>query len=108
MKKIIAFALLVAAVGATAGVRYIGNDEPEYIQSAETRVGSYLTSDYGRVACNSKKVDDQRWELDCLHQARGKVFQFAVYPSEKPPMVFRVRFISKRLMMKQNRAPNRV
>lgn len=55
MKKIIAFALLVAAVGATAGVRYIGNDEPEYIQSAETRVGSYLTSDYGRVACNSKK-----------------------------------------------------
>lgn len=108
MKKIIAFALLVAAVGATAGVRYIGNDEPEYIQSAETRVGSYLTSDYGRVACNSKQVDDQRWELDCLHQARGKVFQFAVYPSEKAPMVFRVRFISKRLMMKQNRAPNRV
>ena len=85
MKKIIAFALLVAAVGATAGVRYIGNDEPEYIQSTETRVGSCLTSDYGRVACNSKQVDDQRWELDCLHQARGKVFQFAVYPSEKAP-----------------------
>ncbi|EMN1408166.1 hypothetical protein ACS6K7_03470 [Enterobacter chuandaensis] len=85
MKKIIALALLVAAVGATAGFRYIENGEPEYIQSAETRVGSYLTSDYGRVACNSKKVNEQRWELDCTHQARGKTFQFAVYPSEKAP-----------------------
>ena len=85
MKKMIALALLVVAVGAGAGIYSISNDEPEYIQSAETRVGSYLTSDYGRVACNSKQVDDQRWELDCLHQARGKVFQFAVYPSEKAP-----------------------
>ena len=85
MKKIIALALLAVAIGAVVGIRYAANDEPEYIQSAEIRVGSYLTSDYGRVACNSKKVDDQRWELDCLHQARGKVFQFAVYPSEKAP-----------------------
>ena len=85
MKKIIVLSLLgvVVAVGAAASI--YSNEEPEYIQSAETRVGSYLTSDYGRVACNSKKVDDQRWELDCLHQARGKVFQFAVYPSEKAP-----------------------
>ncbi|MGX5107544.1 hypothetical protein ACWKYD_01910 [Enterobacter cloacae] len=85
MKKIIALALVVVAVGATAGVRYMGNDEPEYIQSAKVRVGSYLTSDYGRVACNSKKVNEQRWELDCTRQAGGKTFQFAVYPSEKAP-----------------------
>ena len=85
MKKIIAFALLVAAVGATAGGRYITNDEPEYLQSAEVRVGSYLTSDYGRVACNSQKVNEQRWELACTQRARGKTFQFAVYPSEKAP-----------------------
>ena len=85
MKKIYTAALLMAAVGVTACVSYAWNDKPDYIQSAEVRVTSYLTSDYGRVACNSKKVDDQRWELDCLHQARGKVFQFAVYPSEKAP-----------------------
>ena len=34
MKKIIALALLAVAVGAAAGVRYAGNDEPEYIQSS--------------------------------------------------------------------------
>ncbi|HDS9456336.1 TPA: hypothetical protein QH851_001034 [Enterobacter asburiae] len=85
MKKIMALALLVVAVGAAAGAHYAGNDTPEYIQSAETRVGSYLTSDYGRVACNSTKVNDQRWELDCTNQTRGKTFQFAVYPSEKAP-----------------------
>ncbi|EMO5715381.1 hypothetical protein [Enterobacter bugandensis] len=85
MKKIIAFSLLAVAVGAVAAIRYAGNDEPEYIQSAEIRVGSYLTSDYGRVACSSKRVNEQRWELDCTHPARGKTFQFAVYPSEKAP-----------------------
>lgn len=85
MKKIIALALLAIAVGGVAGVRYAANNEPEYIRSAEIRVGSYLTSDYGGVDCASKKVNDLRWELDCTHQARGKTFQFAVYPSEKAP-----------------------
>ena len=45
MKKIIALALLAVAVVAAAGIRYAANDEPEYIRSAEIRVGSYLTSD---------------------------------------------------------------
>jgi hypothetical protein len=54
------------------GIRYAGNDEPEYIQSAEIRVGSYLTSDYG-VACGSKKVNDLRWELDCTHQEEENI-----------------------------------
>jgi len=78
MKKIIAFALLAVAVGGVAGIRYAVNNEPEYIRSAEIRVGSYLTSDYGGVACASKKVNEQRWELDCTHQARGKTFQFGI------------------------------
>ena len=85
MKKIIALALLAVAIGAVVGIRYAVNDEPEYIQSAEIRVGSYLTSDYGLVACGSKKVNDLRWELDCTHQEGGKTFQFAVFPSEKAP-----------------------
>ncbi|CAM6717526.1 Lipoprotein [Enterobacter asburiae] len=85
MKKIIVLTLLAVAVGGVVGVRYVINDEPEYIRSAEIRVGSYLTSDYGGVDCTSKKVNDVRWELDCTHQARGKTFQFAVYPSEKAP-----------------------
>lgn len=85
MKKMIALALLVVAVGAGAGIYSISNGEPEYIQSAKARVGSYLTSDYGRVACNSTKIDDQRWQLGCTNQARGKTFEFAVYPSEKAP-----------------------
>lgn len=56
MKKIIALALMAVAIGAVVGIRYAVNDEPEYIQSAEIRVGSYLTSDYGLVACGSKKL----------------------------------------------------
>lgn len=47
---------MAAAIGAAVGIRYAVNDEPEYIQSAEIRVGSYLTSDYGLVACGSKKL----------------------------------------------------
>jgi hypothetical protein len=105
MKKIIALALLAVAVGA-AGVRYAGNDEPEYIQSAEIRVGSYLTSDYG-VACASKKVNDQRWELDCTHQARGKHSSLRCIPLKKHLMVSRVPFILKPLMTMQNRALSR-
>ncbi|MCF8580395.1 hypothetical protein L2X67_11260 [Enterobacter ludwigii] len=85
MKKMITLGLLAVAVVAAAGFRYVGNNEPEYIKSAEARVGSYLTSDYGRVACNSTKVNDQHWELDCTNLLRGKTFQFAVYPSEKAP-----------------------
>ncbi|MCT6662952.1 hypothetical protein N4Q52_02900 [Enterobacter mori] len=85
MKKIIPIVLAVVSVGAVAGMDYAWNDAPEYIQSAESRVGSYLTSDYGRVACISSQKSEQRWELDCTNQAKGKSFQFAVYPSEKAP-----------------------
>lgn len=55
MKKIIVLSLLgvVVAVGAAASI--YSNEEPEYIQSAKSRVGSYLTSDYGRVECNSTR-----------------------------------------------------
>ena len=43
--------------GAVVGMNVNWSGEPDYIQSAEARVGSYLTSDYGRVACNSKQID---------------------------------------------------
>ncbi|MCG5126378.1 hypothetical protein [Enterobacter mori] len=85
MKKIIPIVLAVASVGAVAGMDYAWNDAPEYIQSAESRVGSYLTSDYGRVACISRQKNEQRWELNCTNQAKGKSFQFAVYPSDQAP-----------------------
>ena len=85
MKKIIVLSLLgvVVAVGAAASI--YSNEEPEYIQSAKSRVGSYLTSDYGRVECNSTQVSEDRWELGCTNKARGKTFQLAVYPSEQAP-----------------------
>lgn len=85
MKKIIVLSLLgvVVAVGAAASI--YSNEEPEYIQSAKSRVGSYLTSDYGRVECNSTQISEDRWELGCTNKARGKTFQFAVYPSEQAP-----------------------
>ena len=85
MKKIIVLSLLGVVVAAGAAASIYSNEEPEYIQSAKSRVGSYLTSDYGRVSCNSTRIDDQRWQLGCTNQARGKTFEFAVYPSEKAP-----------------------
>jgi hypothetical protein len=85
MKKIMSVALLVIVAGATACVSYSWNDKPEFIQSAEARVGSYLTSDYGKVACNSTKIDEQRWELGCINQAKGKNFQYAVYSADRAP-----------------------
>lgn len=96
---------VVVAVGAAASI--YSNEEPEYIQSAKSRVGSYLTSDYGRVECNSTQVSEDRWELGCTNKARGKTFQFAVYPSEQAPYGSLVRFISKRLMMMPARVQSR-
>ncbi|ELW1647611.1 MULTISPECIES: hypothetical protein [Enterobacter] len=85
MKKVFTAALLIVAAGATACVSYSLNDKPDYIQSAEVRVGSYLTSYYGKVACNSAKVTEQRWELGCTSRAKGKTFQYAVYSADQAP-----------------------
>lgn len=100
-------ALLVVAVGAVVGMNVNWSGEPDYIQSAEARVGSYLTSDYGRVACNSKQIDDERWELGCTNPSKSKTFQFAVFQQIKHRMASRVHSIWKRLTMMQNRARNR-
>lgn len=85
MKKSLSVAIAVIALAATACVNYAYNNKPDFMESAESRVGSYLTSDYGKVSCTSTKIDDHRWELDCLNQKRGKNFQFAVYSAELAP-----------------------
>ncbi|HDR2160303.1 TPA: hypothetical protein QCG56_001587 [Enterobacter cancerogenus] len=85
MKRKIAGAVAVIALAATACVNYAYSDKPEFMESAESRVGSYLTSDYGKVACTSTKINEQRWELDCLNPRQGKKFQFAVYSAEHAP-----------------------
>lgn len=59
--------------------------KPEYLQAAETRVGSYLTSYYGRVSCNSTPIKGEQWRLDCHDKAKGKDFEFSVYPAEQAP-----------------------
>ena len=98
MKKIIVLSLLgvVVAVGAVASI--YSNEEPEYIQSAKSRVGSYLTSDYGRVECNSTQVSEERW-------AKPSSSPF-IHPSRRR-MGSLVRFISKRLMMMPARVQSR-
>lgn len=87
MNKVIALSTLCVAAAAIVG--YIGYastfDKPDYMQAAEARVGSYLTSDYGRVSCNSSKVAEQHWHLDCLNTAKGKTFEYSVYPAEQAP-----------------------
>jgi len=85
MKKLLSVAIAFIAVAATACVSYAYNNKPDFMESAESRVGSYLTSDYGKVSCTSTKIDEQRWELDCLNQKRGKSFHFAVYSAEQAP-----------------------
>jgi hypothetical protein len=85
MKKKLFFALALIAIGATACVSYTFNNKPDFIQSAETRVDSYLTSEYGKVACNSTKINEQRWDLICTHKQKGKNFQYAVYSADRAP-----------------------
>lgn len=100
-------ALVVVAAGAAAGARYVSNDAPEYIHSAEARVGSYLTSDYGRVDCNSIKINDERWELDCTHKTRGKHSSLRSIRPKKRHMACRVRFILRPSMMMPDKALSR-
>lgn len=107
MKKIIVLSLLgvVVAVGAAASI--YSNEEPEYIQSAKSRVGSYLTSDYGRVECNSTQVREDRWELGCTNKARAKPSSSPFTHPSRRRMGSLVRFISKRLMMMPARVQSR-
>jgi hypothetical protein len=105
MKKILSLVLIVAAVGAVAAVNVRWNDEPDYIQAAETRVGSYLTSDYGRVTCNSARVNAQRWELGCVNKAKGKISSLRSILPTKLRTGFHVRSTLKRLMMTLKTAP---
>lgn len=77
---------IAAAVAAAAYISYISSlDKPEYLQAAETRVGSYLTSDYGRVSCISTPMKGQQWRLDCHDNVKGKSFEYSVYPAEQAP-----------------------
>ena len=80
-----AIGIAVAIVGAA----YMGyahfHDKPGYLQAAETRVSSYLTSDYGRVSCNSTQVKGQQWHLECHNVAKSKNFEYDVYPAEEAP-----------------------
>ncbi len=86
MKQALTITSFCIAVAAVAYIGYTSfTDKPEYLQAAETRVGSYLTSDVGRVSCNSTKVADQHWRLDCSTQAKGKIFEYSVYPAENAP-----------------------
>ena len=86
MKKVLPIAILGIAAAATACVSYASyNDKPEYLQAAETRVGSYLTSDYGRISCTSTKINDARWGLQCLNAEKGTSFEFTVAPADKAP-----------------------
>lgn len=85
MRKLLFVVVLGAVAGAAACVSYAYDNKPEYMQSAETRVSSYLTSDYGRVSCKSNKTSDSRWEMECLSTAKAKSFQYAVYPAEQVP-----------------------
>ncbi|WP_048958784.1 hypothetical protein [Enterobacter bugandensis] len=85
MKKIMSIALLVFVVVAVVGMNVNWSGEPDYVQSAEMRVTSYLTSDYEHITCNSKKINDQRWELVCISSSKGKTFQFAVFSSDNAP-----------------------
>ncbi|MDR9890404.1 hypothetical protein O7047_09190 [Pseudenterobacter timonensis] len=86
MKKSVLITILGVAVVATACVSYASRSEkPEYLQAAESRVSSYLTSDYGRVTCESKPLTPQRWQLACLNAEKGLAFQYIVQPAEKAP-----------------------
>lgn len=59
--------------------------KPEYIQAAESRVGSYLTSDYGVITCESVQINDKNWDMKCLNALKTRNFEFAVYPAEMAP-----------------------
>jgi hypothetical protein len=85
-----AFSLSVIGIAvALVGAAYMGyahsHDKPDYLQAAETRVSSYLTSDYGRVSCNSIQMQGQQWRLECHDKAKSKDFEYAVYPADQAP-----------------------
>ncbi|MDY1035668.1 hypothetical protein [Lelliottia sp. CFBP8978] len=86
MKKVFSFAISGVAIAAAAYIGYTHHQpKAEYLQAAETRVGSYLTSDYGRVACHTTQISGGQWLLDCLNAAKGQHFEYAVFPAEKAP-----------------------
>ncbi|MNE76433.1 hypothetical protein D3C80_1726680 [compost metagenome] len=48
-------------------------------------MSSYLTSEYGRVSCQSQKINDDAWAMNCLSSAKSIKFEFMVYPAGRAP-----------------------
>lgn len=58
------------------------NAKPAYISDAESRVSSYLTSEYGGITCDGIPSGKERWELHCQNKSNNKIFLFSVEPGE--------------------------
>jgi len=88
MKKRFATIIPGIAVIALATLAYhVYSTKPDYINAAEERVSSYLTSDYGQVSCQSQKIKEEIWQINCLNLTKGARFEFTVFPAEHAPYV---------------------
>lgn len=87
MKKsllLLPFALLASAATIVSIYQYFFTT-PEYVQDAQERVSSYLTSSYGPVSCKSSHKDNIPWDLVCLSPKKKLKFEYTVYPARMAP-----------------------
>lgn len=75
----------IAAIAVATTAFSLYSNKPDYLKAAEERVSSYLTSSYGRVLCQSQKINDNAWAMNCLSSAKGTKFEFMIYPAERAP-----------------------
>lgn len=61
------------------------NSKPDFMDDAEERVGSYLTSLYGGISCSGVLTGENRWEMTCQNQSGQRSFIYTVIPGVNAP-----------------------
>lgn len=95
MKKIWLYSSLVIPVLLVVITVCWNKREPQYVENAHERVGSYLSYSYGPTDCNIKHDKGNNWVLDCKDVKGKNDFNYLVRSSEDEPGGFYLTAISK-------------
>ncbi|WP_273961004.1 hypothetical protein [Enterobacter kobei] len=84
-RKIIALVTGILVGLCIAYASHTKNSNPNYVQEAIARVGSYLAKDNGPSECKGIATNEKKWKLTCIVLGEGRSYEFSVLPAELAP-----------------------
>lgn len=75
----------ILSIAFTGGFIGYTQSKPDYVQDAITRLSSYLSNYYGPTKCSGNDIHNNKWQVRCTVENKGKSFEFTVMPAEMAP-----------------------